>query len=139
MRKYDVVITGATGFVGRRLAGEIIKHYPKGKILCFSGKNKFPAEVKTKKVIKSLGLDLKTVDFTDEKTLIKFPKYPKLVIYLAAETDTSKRDHRVNDIGLRNFYNSVQENHGFQPVDELNSDMSSSLRKPRPLGRGGRH
>ena len=39
----------------------------------------------------------------------------------------------------QSFYNSVQENHGFQPVDELNSDMSSSLRKPRPLGRGGRH
>ena len=37
------------------------------------------------------------------------------------------------------FYNSVQENHGLQPVDELNSDMSSSLGKPRSSERGGCH
>ncbi|KKQ25487.1 MAG: Carbohydrate kinase, YjeF related protein [Microgenomates group bacterium GW2011_GWC1_37_12b] len=37
------------------------------------------------------------------------------------------------------LYCGYQEDHGLQPVDELSSDMSSSLGKPRSSGRGGRH
>jgi len=81
-RKYEIIITGATGFVGRRLQKQIIKHYPKDKIL-------------------NLG---EGVNLVNKLTIKNLPKNPKLIIHLAAETDTSKKDHRVNDIGLKNLY-----------------------------------
>jgi hypothetical protein len=55
---------------------------------------------------------------------------PPLVVILAVGFD--------HLTGMK-FYNSVRENPTLQGGDESNSDMSSSLGKPCPLGRGGCH
>jgi nucleoside-diphosphate-sugar epimerase len=101
---YEVVITGAGGFVGSYLTKEIINHYPPGSVLCLVNLSK-PDSVVNK--IKKLGLIVKRVDLLNIKTLTNLPKNPKIVIHLAAEVDTSRKDHRVNDIGTKNLYKAL--------------------------------
>ena len=63
--------------------------------------------------------------------------------YLFEHTFFQVHHHDHHLPGHAKSYNSIQENPMRKLGDELNADMSSSFggdaRKPRPLGRGGRH
>jgi len=105
MKKYyDVIITGATGFVGRRLIKEIIKVYPRENILCIVRNRDNSLEESGKSIISKLGIATQIIDLNYIKSLKNLPKNPKLVINLAANTDTSDSDHRVNNLGVKNLY-----------------------------------
>lgn len=101
---YEIVITGATGFVGRHLIPQIIKVFKKNQILCLVRNIDTDFELKGRKIIKKYGISTKSVDLATAKGLDDLPKSPKFIIHLAAETDTSKRNHDVNDLGVKNLY-----------------------------------
>lgn len=100
-----VIITGANGFIGQHLAPRALKYLKRSEIICIiSEKMRDPLlETRGKKILKKNGLKILKVDLVTGRGLDKLPKYPKLVIHLAANTDTSVADHRVNDIGTKNL------------------------------------
>lgn len=81
-----ILVTGASGFIGKKLLPLIKKEYPGEKIF----------------ILEQKGHDLVT-----GKGLEKVPKNPRLVFHLAAATDTSKRDQRCNDIGTKNLLDTL--------------------------------
>jgi nucleoside-diphosphate-sugar epimerase len=77
-----ILVTGATGFIGSYLTPLIKKKYRNEEIF-FLNEPKF--------------------DLVTGKNLDKIPQNPRLIIHLAAATDTSKSDQRCNDIGTQNL------------------------------------
>lgn len=105
--KQKIIVTGATGFVGKRLVVKLIQNFPKENILCLVRNTNTPFENEGRKKLKKLKIAFKEVDLVSGAGLKKLPKNPELIIHLAANTDTSSSDHRVNDEGVRNLYNSI--------------------------------
>ena len=103
-----IIITGATGLVGKNLIKKIVLFFPKNEILCLikDGSDAKP-EKSGRTLLKTIGLEVKVVDLTNKATLTNLPKNPKLVIHLAAETDTAKKNHQVNFEGVKNLYTSL--------------------------------
>lgn len=102
-----IIITGATGFIGRRLASFAAKHLKKSHILCLIWDKDSPLERSGRKILGELGLKTKLIDLVTGKGMDNIPKSPSLVIHLAANTETSELDHRVNDLGTKNLVNAL--------------------------------
>lgn len=81
-----ILITGASGFIGKKLLPLIKKEYPGEKI--------FILEQKKHGLVSGRGLE-------------KIPNNPKIVFHLAAATDTSKKDQRCNNIGTKNLLGTL--------------------------------
>ena len=77
-----IIMTGADGFIGSFLTPLVQKKYKDEKIF-FLKKGKY--------------------NLVTKKNLGKIPQNPRLVIHLAGETDTSKRDQRCNNLGTENL------------------------------------
>lgn len=77
-----IIITGGNGFIGSHLTPLIQKKYKNEKIF-FLKKAKY--------------------DLVTGKNLDKIPSNPRLIIHLAAATDTSLRDQRCNNVGAENL------------------------------------
>ncbi|MBI2600865.1 NAD(P)-dependent oxidoreductase [Candidatus Daviesbacteria bacterium] len=98
-----IVITGANGFVGQKLAPLALNYFKPSDILCLIHNENSHLEKRGIKILKKFGLKTLEVDLVTGKNLDFVPKSPEFVIHLAANTDTSKSDHRVNDIGTKNL------------------------------------
>ena len=83
-----ILITGASGFIGKKLLPLIRQEYTGEKI--------FILEKKKHDLVTGYGLE-------------KIPGNPRLVFHLAAATDTSIRDQRCNDVGTKNLLNTLSE------------------------------
>lgn len=81
-----ILITGASGFIGKKLLPLIKQKYPGEKVFI---------------------LDAKKHDLATGKGLEKIPKNSRLIFHLAAATDTSKRNQKCNDIGTRNLLKAL--------------------------------
>jgi nucleoside-diphosphate-sugar epimerase len=77
-----ILITGANGFIGSHLTPVVKKKFKNEGIFC---------------------LNEGEFDLVTGKNLGKIPQNPRLIIHLAAATDTSKRDQKCNDIGTKNL------------------------------------
>lgn len=77
-----ILITGASGFIGKKLLPLIKSEYPKEKIFI---------------------LDEKKHNLVTKKGLNQIPTNPDIIFHLAAATDTSKRDQKCNDEGTKNL------------------------------------
>ena len=82
-----LLITGAKGFVGSHLTPLIRKKYRSEEIF-FLNEGKY--------------------DLVSGKNLDKIPVSPRLIIHLAAATDTAKGDQRCNDIGTKNLIKNLK-------------------------------
>lgn len=82
-----IFITGSTGFIGSHLTPLIQKKYRNEEIF-FLNEPKF--------------------DLVTGKNLDKIPQNPRLIIHLAAATDTSKSDQKCNDIGTKNLIKNLK-------------------------------
>lgn len=105
-KKYKIIITGATGFIGKRLIELLPKYYNKKNVLCLVWDKENIQEIESRKYIKNLGVAVKKVNLVTKKGLDNLPTNPTLIIHLAANTHTSANDHRINDIGTMNLYNA---------------------------------
>ncbi len=81
-------MTGSDGFIGSHLVPQIKKKYRNEEIF-YLNEGKF--------------------DLVTGKNLDKIPGNPRLIIHLAAATDTSKNDQRCNDIGTKNLIKNLKD------------------------------
>lgn len=102
-----IVVTGATGFIGQRLIRLLVKNYKPKEILCLVWNRNTSREVKARKILRKLGVNLRLVDLVDKTTLAGLPENPRFIFHLAATTDTAQSDHRCNNIGTRNLVSSL--------------------------------
>ena len=83
-----ILITGANGFIGNHIT-PLIKRGYKNEEIFYLNQGRF---------------DLVTV-----KNLNKIPQNPRLIIHLAAATDTAKSDQRCNDLGTKNLIKNLKD------------------------------
>ena len=83
-----ILITGANGFIGSHLTPLIRRKYKNEEIFC---------------------LNQPKFDLVTGKNLDKIPQNPRLIIHLAAATDTAKSDQRCNTIGTKNLIDSLSK------------------------------
>ena len=104
-----LIISGANCFVGQQLAPLVKKYFKSSDILCLVSKtiDERLLEKRGLEILKKNGLETLDVDLVTGKNLGKLPRSPELVIHLAANTDTSKSDHRSNDIGTKNLIKAL--------------------------------
>lgn len=107
--KPTIIVTGATGFTGKRLAKFLSKTSDKNKILFLVKKDRSQDESSGREYIENLRLKTKEVDLVTKYGLRGLPSKPKLILHLAANTNTTSNDHRVNDIGTKNLINAIKE------------------------------
>jgi len=124
----EIIITGATGFVGKKLISNIVKIYPAAEILCLVWDKNTKSEKEGRHIIKKAHIAYKKVDLVTKKGLNLNLK-PKLVIHLAAQTDTAKSDHKVNNIGIRNFYEALGPLHKNTHFIHISTMVISSGRR----------
>lgn len=105
---FNVIVTGSTGFIGLRLLKILPKYYDPKCVLCLVWDKDSDNKSKIQ-YIKNLGYSIKFVDLTDITTLKDLPINITVVFHLAANTNTSQSDHRVNDIGTKNLLNSLKK------------------------------
>jgi len=103
----EIIITGATGFIGRRLIKEIINSYPGENILCLIRNKINELETSGRKTLEALNVKTKEIDLTTGIGLDNLPKDPKLIIHLAASTESGDTDHSCNDIGSKNLLDAL--------------------------------
>lgn len=103
----NIIITGATGFIGRRLIKEIIKKYPLENILCLIRDHVDELEISGRKILEELNVKTIEIDLPTGRGMENLPKDPKLVIHLAASTESGDEDHSCNDTGTKNLLDSL--------------------------------
>lgn len=103
-----IVITGATGFVGKRLIKLAVNQYGKKNLLCLIKDIPGSLENEGRKLLKKMGLETKYVNLVTGKGLKDLPKHPEIIINLAATTNTAVPDHRCNDVGVQNLLNAFE-------------------------------
>lgn len=104
-----IVTTGTTGFIGQRVLSLLSTNFPKKNILCLIKNSTEKEEVRGQVLHKKLGIKTKKVDLQKGEGLTNLPQIPDVVIHMAANTNTSMRDHRVNDIGTINLTKAFKE------------------------------
>ncbi|MEO8664076.1 MAG: NAD(P)-dependent oxidoreductase [Ignavibacteria bacterium] len=99
----DIIVTGATGFIGRNLIPELIKIFPKETILCLIRDKPNELEITGRKILEKYDIRTKEIDLTSGRGLNELPENPKLIIHLGASTESGDKDHNCNDIGTKNL------------------------------------
>lgn len=104
-----ILVTGATGFIGRRFIRRLAQVKNKEKIVCLAyEKCDTELEQTGRAGLDELGIRYIPVDLISGSGLDKAPKSPELVFHIASITDTSARDHSVNDVGTRNLVEAIK-------------------------------
>ncbi len=99
----DIIVTGATGFIGRRLIRELLKVYDKERILCLIRDKTDDLEISGRQILSELNVKIKYIDLVSRTGLKDLPQNPKLIFHLAASTESGDKDHRCNDEGTINL------------------------------------
>jgi UDP-glucose 4-epimerase len=102
-----IIVTGATGFIGRRVVARLVAEYPGREVVCLVRDAETPLELSGREVLARLGVRTLKVDLAAGRGMERVPRSPDLVLSLAANTDTEESDHTCNDVGLRNLYGAL--------------------------------
>jgi nucleoside-diphosphate-sugar epimerase len=89
-----ILVTGATGFIGRRLVRRLLESRAELVCLVRDGEE-IPG-------VRCLPVDLRT-----GRGLTAAPRSPELVYHLASDIDTGHRDHRIDDLGTQLLYQAI--------------------------------
>ena len=103
-----ILVTGATGFIGRRLVGQLARLKGKEEIICLvHEKSDSELEKTGRDIIKKHGISSIPVDLLTKSGLENAPKFPRVIFHLAAITDTAVKDHSINNIGTKNLLEAI--------------------------------
>ena len=104
-----ILVTGATGYVGRRLIRMLAETYGASSILCLAYDQADNELERTGRAnLDALGIRFIPVDLVSGRGLADVPKSPSIVFHLASNTDTAATDHTINDVGTRNLLEAIQ-------------------------------
>jgi len=70
----DIIVTGATGFIGRRLIRELLKVYDKERILCLIRDKTDDMEISGRQILSELNVKIKYIDLVSGTGLKDLPK-----------------------------------------------------------------
>ncbi len=107
-----ILITGATGFIGRRLIRRLVNVFDPQNILCLVHPNHSnPLEQSGRALLDALGIRYIPVDLATGSGMEQVPRSPDIVFHLASNTNTGARDHRINDVGTKLLMEAIQPFH----------------------------
>src|SRR5688572_14040722 len=104
-----ILITGASGFVGRRLAAAARKETSGSDLFCYTSPWNCAYENEGKAILARAGFTHAEADLLIAERLPKMRTTPEVVFHLAANSGTLTNDHRANDIGTRNLIQSLPD------------------------------
>jgi len=101
------LVTGGTGFIGRRVVSQLVAEYPASEIVCLVKRSAIPAEIDTLARIQAAGIRVIEGDLDDPKVSREAAPHAERILHLAANIDTALPEDqiRVNDIGVENLLN----------------------------------
>lgn len=102
-----ILITGPTSFIGRSVIPKLLKHFQKKELLCLCWDKDENVGIENRILLENKKVPTHFVDLVTKKGLAKIPKSPEIIIHMAANTDTSTKNHKVNDLGTKNFIKSL--------------------------------
>lgn len=102
-----ILITGATGFIGRQVSTFLAKKYPAWQIYCMQRPYDTALEISGRQVLKSLKIRRVSLDLSDVKNFKKLPRTFDFVIHLAASAETAEKDHSFNPVAMKNLLNHL--------------------------------
>jgi nucleoside-diphosphate-sugar epimerase len=102
-----IVISGASGFIGRRLTAAAKTHFSPVDLWCYASPSRCDYEQQGKAFLANREISFSEADFVGGAGLIKTSKKPEVVFHLAANSATWTDDHRPNDLGTQNFIHSL--------------------------------
>ena len=96
------LVTGGTGFIGRRVVNQLLAEYPATEIVCLVKRSDIPAEVDAEARYRSAGIRIIEGDLDDPKVSREAAPEADRILHLAANIDTALPEDqiRVNDIGV---------------------------------------
>jgi nucleoside-diphosphate-sugar epimerase len=96
-----VLVTGGTGFIGRRLMEQLIQRFGAQAITCLVHTSRTPAEAQAVAMLESAGVRMIQGDLNASPISVSAPPAVDVVFHLAAniDTDTPEPEHRINDTG----------------------------------------
>ncbi len=100
-----ILVTGATGFIGRRLMAQLLERFGAASITCVVHASNKPGESEAVESFRRAGVTLVAGDLTKTPIADAAPPAVDVVFHLAAniDTDTPEEEHRVNDRGTANL------------------------------------
>jgi nucleoside-diphosphate-sugar epimerase/ubiquinone/menaquinone biosynthesis C-methylase UbiE len=107
-----IIVTGATGFIGRRVVRLLVAKYKPSSILCLVRDKENVMETEGREILRGLGVKMQKVDLVTGKGLGNITTTPEIVIHLAGITDTDSSDFRCNDIGTKKLLKSLNNKLG---------------------------
>jgi nucleoside-diphosphate-sugar epimerase len=101
MADESILVTGATGFIGRSLVRRLVAERPPGTIACLIRIADDPGERAAQAALEASGARLIACDLTQPFVCREAPPPAEIVFHLAANIDTraSERELKVNDEG----------------------------------------
>lgn len=105
MRK--ILVTGASGFIGRRLAPLLVKTFSLEEVVCLVHASDSEYERAGQNVLDEHHIPYQKIELRDPLSLKGLPKDFSHIIHLAATTDTDSRDFSANDIGTENLFKAL--------------------------------
>jgi nucleoside-diphosphate-sugar epimerase len=102
-----IVITGPTSFIGRKVVPSLLKYFKKPEILCLCWNKDGEIGIQNRKQLEKIQLPIAFADLVTKEGLKTIPKSSDVVIHMAANTNSSSSDHKVNDIGTKNLIKSL--------------------------------
>jgi nucleoside-diphosphate-sugar epimerase len=98
-----IFVTGATGFIGRRLIRRLVADFGTGSLVCLVKPSGTRGETQAADSYRSAGIQLIEGDLLNDPVAALPPPPVDLVFHLAAniDTDATEEHARVNDLGTR--------------------------------------
>jgi UDP-glucose 4-epimerase len=101
------LVTGATGFIGRRVITKLLTAHPPEDIVCLVKRSAIPAEMAAESRYQKAGIRIIEGDLDDPSVSREAAPQADVILHLAANIDTALPESqiRVNDIGVENLLN----------------------------------
>src|SRR5687768_10222429 len=102
-----IIVSGASGFIGRRLASRLVAERPDADVRCLVKAEDDAFGQRGVEVLRSSGIQPVPTELVSGSGLAGL-RSPDLVFHLAANSHTWERNHDCNDVGTENLVRALQ-------------------------------